>query len=75
VIQRARAFDADRSKYFDPIAHAKLLAVVTERFSDDGVLSLFKQWLKAPVIDEDGDGKRRVNGAVGTAATARPKAG
>ncbi len=57
-----RVIDADLSKYFDTIPHAKLLTVVAERISDGAVLSLLKQWLKVPVIDEGGDGKRRVNG-------------
>ena len=54
--------DADLSKYFDSIPHAKLLVVVAERIVDGGILSLVKQWLKAPVIGEDDDGKRRTVG-------------
>jgi len=42
--------DADLSKYFDTIPHAKLLKVVAERISDGAVLALIKQWLKAAVI-------------------------
>lgn len=51
--------DADLSKYFDSIPHAKLLAVVAERIVDGGILHLIKQWLKAPVIGEDADGTRK----------------
>jgi RNA-directed DNA polymerase len=51
--------DADLSKYFDSIPHAKLLAVVAERIVDGGILRLIKQWLKAPVIGEDADGTRK----------------
>jgi len=55
--------DADLSKYFDSIPHAKLLAVVAERIVDGAILHLIKQWLKAPVIEEDKDGtKRNVGG-------------
>ncbi len=53
--------DADLSKYFDTIPHAKLLAVVAERISDGAVLALIKQWLKAPVVEDD-DGTRRTTG-------------
>jgi group II intron reverse transcriptase/maturase len=54
-----QVIDADLSKYFDTIPHAKLLAEVAERISDGVVLSLLKQWLKAPVVETDDDGKRR----------------
>jgi RNA-directed DNA polymerase len=57
-----QVIDADLSKYFDSIPHAKLLAVVAERIVDGGILHLIKQWLKAPVIGEDGDGTRRTVG-------------
>ena len=54
--------DADLSKYFDTIPHAKLLTVVAERISDGAVLALIKQWLKVAVVEEDGNGKRRTTG-------------
>jgi RNA-directed DNA polymerase len=54
-----QVIDADLSKYFDSIPHAKLLAVVAERVVDGAILALIKQWLKAPVIGEDEDGARR----------------
>ena len=58
-----QVIDADLSKYFDSIPHAKLLAVVAERIVDGGILHLIKQWLKAPVIGEDDSGvKRNVGG-------------
>ena len=57
-----RVIDADLSKYFDSIPHAKLLAVVAERIVDGGILALIKQWLKAPVIGEDENGTRRTVG-------------
>lgn len=58
----AYVIDADLSKYFDTIPHAKLLAVVAERLCDGAVLALIKQWLKAPVVEEDDDGTRRTSG-------------
>ncbi len=51
--------DADLSKYFDSIPHAKLLAVVAERIVDGAILHILKMWLKAPVIGEDEDGTRK----------------
>lgn len=54
--------DADLSKYFDSIPHAKLMAVVAERVVDGGILHLIKQWLKAPVIGEDDSGVKRTVG-------------
>ena len=58
-----QVIDADLSKYFDSIPHAKLLAVVAERIVDGSMLALLKQWLKAPVIGEDENGgKKSVGG-------------
>jgi RNA-directed DNA polymerase len=54
-----QVIDADLSKYFDSIPHAKLLAVVAERVVDSAILHIIKQWLKAPVIGEDKDGTRK----------------
>ena len=55
-----QVIDADLSKYFDTIPHARLLAVVAERIADGGMLHLIKQWLKAPVIEQGKDGKDRI---------------
>jgi RNA-directed DNA polymerase len=57
-----QVIDADLSKYFDSIPHAKLLAVVAERIVDGGILHLIKLWLKAPVIEEDDSGVKRTVG-------------
>ena len=57
-----QVIDADLSKYFDSIPHAKLLAVVAERVVDGGILHLIKQWLKAPVIGEDDRGVKKTVG-------------
>jgi len=57
-----QVIDADLSKYFDSIPHAKLMAVVAERIVDGGILSLINQWLKAPVVGEDGNGVKRTVG-------------
>ena len=54
--------DADMSKYFDTIPHADLLKSVARRISDRHVLRLIKLWLKSPIEERDGDGKRRMSG-------------
>ena len=46
----SQVIDADLSKYFDTIAHDKLLKVIAERTVDKAILSILKQWLKATVI-------------------------
>ena len=57
-----QVIDADLSKYFDTIPHAKLLAVVAERINDKAVLALIKQWLKTPVIEEENGRHRTIGG-------------
>ena len=54
--------DADLSKYFDTIPHVELMQSVARRIVDRDVLRLIKLWLKVPVEETDGDGKRRMTG-------------
>lgn len=54
-----KVIDADLSKYFDTIPHAKLMAAVAERISDGAILHVIQMWLKAAVIEEDKNGRRR----------------
>jgi RNA-directed DNA polymerase len=57
--------DADLSKYFDSIPHRELMQSVARRIVDRHVLWLIKLWLKAPIEERDGDGKRRMSGGKG----------
>jgi group II intron reverse transcriptase/maturase len=52
--------DADLSKYFDTIPHDQLMKAVARRVSDGSVLRLVKNWLRAPVAEEDKGGSRRL---------------
>jgi group II intron reverse transcriptase/maturase len=62
---KTQVIDADLSKYFDTIPHAKLMAVVAERVVDGAVLGLIRLWLKAPVVEEGERGKRCPSGGRG----------
>ena len=57
--RRYHVIDADLSKYFDTIPHAKLMSTVAERINDGSILQLLKQWLAAPVTEEDNSGIQR----------------
>lgn len=47
--------DADLSKYFDTIPHDRLMQLVARRTSDGSLLHLIRQWLDAPVREENGN--------------------
>jgi RNA-directed DNA polymerase len=52
--------DADLSKYFDTIPHERLMKLAARRLSDGSILHLLRQWLDAPIVEEERGGKRRV---------------
>jgi len=57
---RTQVIDADLTKYFDTIPHDHLMNLVARRIVDKHILRLIKLWLKAPVVEEDGKGKKRI---------------
>ena len=66
--------DADLQPYFDTIPHEKLLEGIARRVSDRPILGWIKQWLKATVVEEDGEGKRHTTGGK-TAKRGTPQGG
>jgi RNA-directed DNA polymerase len=54
--------DADLSKYFDTIPHRELMQSLARRICDRHVLHLIKLWLRVPVEERDGKGRRRLCG-------------
>jgi len=58
---KTTAIEADLSAYFDTIDHARLMKLIKTRVSDGAILALIKQFLKAPVVEEEegGSGKRK----------------
>jgi len=70
-----QVIDADLSKYFDSIPHAKLLTVVAERIVDSAILHVIKLWLKAPVIFDAKDGTRKNVGGGKASRKGTPQGG
>src|SRR6185369_4798181 len=52
--------DADLSRYFDTIPHDRLLKLTAKRISDGSILHLLRQWLDAPIVEEQKDGTKRI---------------
>jgi group II intron reverse transcriptase/maturase len=51
--------DADLSAYFDTIPHGQLMKSVARRVVDRQMLKLIKQWIEAPIEEDDGRGGKR----------------
>ena len=54
--------EADIKKFFDPIDHDGMVQRVAERSDDGARLRLSRQWLKAGVLDTDGQVRHPVTG-------------
>ncbi|MDB9741538.1 reverse transcriptase domain-containing protein [Akkermansiaceae bacterium] len=65
---KTMVIEADLSQYFDTIDHVRLMKLIKGRVSDGAVLSLIKQFLVVPVIEEDKNGKKKTipNENIGT---------
>jgi RNA-directed DNA polymerase len=59
VTGHRQVVDADLSGYFDTIPHPELMKSIARRIVDRQMLHLIKQWLTAPVEEQDGDGHRK----------------
>ena len=50
-----RVVEADIKGFFDNIDHERLLAMLEERIDDKALLGLIRKWLKAGVLDTNGE--------------------
>jgi RNA-directed DNA polymerase len=55
------AYDADLKSYFDTIPHDALLKCLEVRIADRSVLRLIRQWLEAPIVETDENGRTTAN--------------
>lgn len=53
------AIEADLSKYFDTVNHARLLKLIRGKVSDGAILKLVKQFLRVPAVEREKRGKER----------------
>jgi len=54
---KRRVYDADLTSYFDTIPHDKLFLAMSKRITDSSVVGLIRQWLKATIVEPDGERK------------------
>ena len=64
---KTEVVDADVAQYFDTIPHRQLMRQVARRVSDGAILKLIKAWLRAPIMEEEeGGGRKMKANACGT---------
>lgn len=61
---KTEVVDADLAQYFDTIPHQQLMRQVARRVSDGAILRLIKAWLRAPILEEEEGGGRRMKANV-----------
>src|SRR5687767_4740378 len=61
---KTEVVDADLAQYFDTIPHRQLMRQVARRVSDGMILKLIKAWLRAPILEEEEGGGRRMKANV-----------
>jgi RNA-directed DNA polymerase len=54
-------YDGDLKACFDMIPHDELLDCVEQRIADRQIIKLIKWWLRAPVMEEREDGKKKIS--------------
>ena len=54
-------YDADFRKFFDSIPHEIIMETVRRRIADSEILSLIRQWLKAPIVEKGGPRQGKKN--------------
>jgi RNA-directed DNA polymerase len=58
---RQEVYDADLKSYFDTIPHDQLMKCLGMRITDGSVLRLIESWLKAPVVEQDEQGRTKAS--------------
>jgi RNA-directed DNA polymerase len=54
-------YDADLQAYFDTIPHDALIKCLEVRIADRAVLQLVRDWLQAPIIEQDESGRTKAS--------------
>lgn len=56
---KTKAIEADLSNYFDTLDHTRMMKLISKRVCDGAILALIKAILRAPILEEDQEGKTR----------------